>query len=267
MMLYNWCGCLGDYDPSLPYDEFIIAQSHMVKQRTIGTLGHDVLILTAHPPTITLGARSVREQISHIRVLPPEIYARHRSDDELFEEAKTYLGRHHHINLVKTNRGGSLWYHDHGVLQLYLVARVNPFGKSDVIDPLEEVMRRVLCDIGISAARADNNIRRRNNSFIGLWVKHKRIAALGVRIQKGGKHFVSMFGASLNIKQCQASSACIDPCGITGCEMTSIAQELGNGYGIPHSWIVPLISKHTQDVFDIQLIEKKFRPWEKQTCE
>ena len=263
MMLYDWCKCLGDYDPSLSYEEFIIAQSRLVTERLEGKLNCDLLIITAHPPTITLGARSLKEQLHHIRILPFELYSHEKSDDLLLAEAKKYLQLHYHINLVKTNRGGSLWYHDHGVLQLYLIAAVSSFGKSDVIDPLEEVLLRVLHDIGIPAERADQNTRQKDNSFIGVWVKHKKIAALGIRIQRGSNYSVSMFGASLNIKQCRSSSALIDPCGIASCEMTSVAQELNNGYGIPHSWIVPLIHTHIQDVFNVQLIEKKFRPWEK----
>ena len=268
LMVYDWCRCLGDYDPSRPYEDFIIAQSALVHQRLEGKLSTDILIVTAHPPTISLGASSLRQQIPHIRGLPEHIRNSTLPDDELFLAAKTYLEKNYHINLIKPkkNRGGSVWYHDHGVLQLYLIARINPEEITDIICPLEEVLIRTLAELGIAATRAKKEIRRSHNSFIGLWVKNKKIAAFGVRLERNDKHadkeYVSMFGASLNIKQCRVNSALIDPCGITGAEMTSIAQELNNGFGVPHSCIMPIIHKNLRDIFQTEIIEKKFKPWE-----
>ncbi|MEK7083378.1 MAG: hypothetical protein AAB972_04340 [Patescibacteria group bacterium] len=156
LTLYDWRHAGGLYNPLLPYKDFISAQKKVADQRMNQTCG-DTLIITAHPPTITLGARSLREQLPHIHALPAHIASADNAitDEQLLGQATEYLRHAHNINLVKTNRGGSVWYHDHGVLQLYLIMEVHAFGVSDIIYPLEEALLRTLNTIGIPARRAD----------------------------------------------------------------------------------------------------------------
>ena len=253
ILIRDWRGHGGSYSPFFPYERFVMAQEKIVRKRLEGIVAHDTLIITTHPPTITLGARSLKEQLSHIKPLPTRMKESTDPDDALLEKAASYLWRGHRINLVKTNRGGSVWYHDHGVLQLYLIAETEPFAAA-IIYPLEEVLLRALADLGVAATRANEHIRQKNKSFLGIWARGKKIAALGMRIQRHATRFVSMFGASLNVKSCKANSALIDPCGIPDCQMTSVANELNDDYRVSHSMLLPIVYEHIQDVFGITCI-------------
>ena len=253
-LIHDWRGYGGAYSPYLPYERFITVQKEMAQRKIEGLMIYDSLIITTHPPTITMGAGSLKKQLTSIRPLPPRIKESNDSDGLLLARAASYLWRNYRINLVKTNRGGSVWYHDHGVLQLYLIAEVEPFAITNIIYPLEEVLLRVLLDVGVRAMRAAQEVRQQNKSFIGIWAKGKKIAALGIRIIGNGRRFVSMFGASINVKRCTQNSMLIDPCGILNCQMTSIANELNDDYNISHAMLVPIICKHMQSVFGAQII-------------
>lgn len=251
LILYDWRGAGGLYTPLLPYNKFIVAQETIVRQH-LTKKQEDTLILTTHPPTITMGARSLREQLISIRLLPPRIVAiaPRISDRELMREAITYLRQACGIDLVKTNRGGSVWYHDHGVLQLYIIMEVDPFG-SRIVSLLEETLMHVLLAIGIPATRATEYKRHCDKRFLGVWVREKKIAAIGIRVRGSGTRFVSMFGASLNINPNQSTSNFVDPCGIPHCRTTSVAEELNTDCDVHHTSLLPLLRKYISDVFKV----------------
>lgn len=256
LTVYDWRHTKGLYNPSLPYEHFVTLQKTIVCNRLYQKCG-DICILTTHPPTITLGARSLREQLPHIHVLPAHIAVADIAipDEELLQQATAHLQYFYNIDLLKTNRGGSVWYHDHGVLQLYLIMEVQPFGISDIIYPLEEVLLRTLNDLGIKAMRADQSVRRVDKSFLGLWANEKKIAAIGIRVESNNGHFVSMFGASLNINPCLLTCNLIDPCGIPHRQMTSVAAELHNDYHVNDIQLTSLLCKHISDLFDTTIIK------------
>ena len=256
LTIYDWRGIKSIYNPRLRYEYFLDLQKTIVSLRLNQACG-DILILTTHPPTITLGARALREQLIHIRAMPLCIMAATLTipDEELLRSARSYLQRFYNINLVKTNRGGSVWYHDHGVLQLYLIMEVRPFGVSDIIYPLEEALLRTLNTIGIPATRAHPSVRRADKSFLGIWVNKKKIAAIGMRVQSGGGRFVSMFGASLNINPDQLACNLIDPCGIPNRRMTSVAAELRKDYSVNDVRLTSLLYKHISDIFGVMIVK------------
>ncbi|MEK7082890.1 MAG: lipoyl(octanoyl) transferase LipB [Patescibacteria group bacterium] len=256
LTVYDWRNNENLYNPSLPYEHFITAQKTIIHQRLNREHG-DILILTTHPPTITLGARSVREQLIHIRALPSHITDADTMipDEELLRQSVAYLRHFYDINLVKTNRGGSVWYHDNGVLQLYLIMEVPPFGVTNIVYSLEETLLRMLNDIGIPATRADESMRRTDKSFLGLWVNEKKIAAIGMRAQCHNGRFISMFGASLNINPCLPACNLIDPCGIPNRQMTSVAAELHNNYSVNDVRLTSLLYKHISNIFDVTIVK------------
>ena len=256
LTVYDWCHTGGLYNPMLAYEYFIASQTTVVYSRFDQKCG-DILILTTHPPTITLGARSVREQLPYIHALPAYITSTNIAipDKELLEQACLYLDCFYDIDLVKTNRGGSVWYHDNGVLQLYLIMEVPLFGVSNIVYSLEETLLRMLNDIGIPATRADESMRRADKSFLGLWVNEKKIAAIGMRAQCRNGRFVSMFGASLNINPCLPACNLIDPCGIPNRQMTSVAAELHNNYSVNDVRLTSLLYKHISDIFGVMIVK------------
>ncbi|MDP3779259.1 MAG: lipoyl(octanoyl) transferase LipB [bacterium] len=247
--IYDWRRDAAEYNPSLPYEQFIAAQYEIVQKRLKRQLTDDVLVLAAHPPTITLGARSLKEQLSHIRAFPRSIANTKIPDNDLLARARMALHHSCGIDLVKTSRGGSVWYHGPGVLQLYLIAEVPPFGISDIVFPLEELLLRILNDLRVPAARMDESLRSKDKRFIGIWVGEKKIAAIGIRIEHKYDHYVSMFGASLNINPDMSACEMIDPCGIPNRQMTSVARELGNKDGAEDAILIPIIRKHLGNVF------------------
>lgn len=245
------------YNPLSPYEQFVILQKNIAFDRLERNTG-DVMILTCHPPTITLGARSTHEQLSHIH-LNPALFNRinnETSNEHMFQQAKSFLNSTYHINLVKTNRGGSVWYHDRGVLQLYLIMAIQPFGIHDLIYRLEEVLLHTLLDLGVCASRASPHVRSLDKRFLGIWAHDQKIAALGMRVQSRGARFVSMFGASININHNLSACSIIDPCGIRDCYTTSVAQELNGPYDIYHSSLTTYLYKHITDLFNVCI--KKF---------
>lgn len=256
IIIYDWRMHAPEYNPLLPYQRFIEAQRDIVQRRLARLLTNDVLILTHHPPTITLGARSLKEQLSHIRAFLRNgaILNAAMPDDERLKRAALYLRQSYGVDLVKTNRGGSVWYHDPGVLQLYLIAEVPPYGISDIRYPLEEVLLRILADLGVAATRVNESVWRQDKSFIGIWVGEKKIAAIGIRIERRYDRCVSMFGASLNIAPDRTACEMIDPCGIPNRQMTSVAQELGTKDGLPYVALMPIIQKHTASVFGTKVL-------------
>ncbi len=247
--IYDWRKNTQAYNPSLPYEQFIAAQYEIVQKRLNCQLTNDVLILATHPPTITLGARSLKEQLSHIRAFPRSIAYTEIPDNELLAQACAALQRSCEIDLVKTNRGGSVWYHGPGVLQLYLIAEVPPFGISDIIFPLEELLLRILNDLDVHATRMNESLRREDKRLIGIWAQEKKIAAIGIRIEHKYDRCISMFGASLNINPDMSACGMIDPCGIPNRQMTSVARELGSQDDIPDAILLPIIHKHLGKVF------------------
>jgi len=249
VQVHNWRNTAKE---RFTYEEFMAAQLEMVRNRLNGTREHDAIILTTHPPTITLGRRSLKEQLSHIRVFSQTILESQLPDDELLRRARAYLQESCDIDLIKTNRGGSVWYHDHGVLQIYLIFQVPPFMMSGIIYPLEEALLRTLNGLNIKTERAPESIRKEDKSFLGLWVKERKIAALGMRIQSNGTNYVSMFGASLNVTPDMSGCEMIDPCGIPDRHMTSIAEEYGyaKGMEIP---LIPCLLVHLAHTFNIHI--------------
>ncbi len=242
--IYDWRKDAQEYNPSLPYERFIAAQHNIVQRRLNRQLTDDILILAIHPPTITLGARSLKEQLSHIRAFPRSIASIDIPDSDLLVQARAAMQHSCGIDLVKTSRGGSVWYHGPGVLQLYLISEVPPFGISDIIFPLEELLLRILSDLGVRAARMNESIRREDKRFIGIWAQEKKIAAIGIRIEHKYDRCVSMFGAGLNINPDMSACAMIDPCGIPDRQMTSVARELGSQDDVPDAILLPIIHKH-----------------------
>ena len=56
-----------------------------------------------------------------------------------------------------------------------------------------------------------------------MWVEQRKIASVGIRIAR----WVTSHGFALNVETDLSYFELIHPCGITGCEMTSISKELG----------------------------------------
>ena len=73
-------------------------------------------------------------------------------------------------------------------------------------------------DYGIRAGRRDG--------LTGVWAGGKKLASIGVRISTG---WITSHGFALNVTTDLSGFSTIVPCGIHGCDVTSIAELRGRG--------------------------------------
>ena len=121
------------------------------------------------------------------------------------------------IKVIKTNRGGKITLHDKGQKIVYFVINLNK-RKKDIrkfINIIEKTIIEVLKKYNI-----DSRSDRKN---IGIWVKNKKIAAIGIRVSK----WIAYHGFPLNVNNNLNQYKKIKPCGLKSELITSIKNEIG----------------------------------------
>ena len=181
----------------------------------------DLLLILEHPHVITLGRRGNR---SHLI-----------ASSEVLEAMK--------IPIFHVERGGDVTYHGPGQMVVYPILDLKEYGYRLIryIGQLEEVILRVLIDFRIQGKR--DSLNR------GVWVDGEKIASVGVAI----KRWVSFHGFSLNYETNLKYFELINPCGLEGKKMTSMAKILGKEISRERLW--ERISFHSKEVFQ--------KDWEK----
>ena len=182
-----------------PYRAAWALQHELVKARAAGEVG-DQLLLVEHPAVLTLGRQS---DPAHVRATAAELAGRG-------------------IELVRVERGGEVTYHGPGQLVAYPIIRLVERGLllRPFVRALETAMSQTAAAFGVAAARREG--------YPGCWCdpegeRPRKLGALGLRIERG----VSYHGIALNVTTDLADFELIDPCGLPGAEVTSIARELG----------------------------------------
>ncbi len=156
--------------------------------------GENIVLVTEHFPVITLGYRRQKEQL---RLSYPELSA-------------------HGIPLVESDRGGGATYHGPGQLVVYPIfsSLLRRSGVRQFVTFLEEVMQQLCASYGVSTER--------RSGFPGIWVGERKIGAVGIAVRRG----ISLHGFAVNISVDLRPFSYIIPCGLTGVDVTSIAQEV-----------------------------------------
>jgi lipoyl(octanoyl) transferase len=191
------------------YAEGLAVQQRVVEARKAGRIG-DTLLLLEHPPVLTLGRNSHREN-----VLASDEFLRTRG-----------------VELHEINRGGDVTYHGPGQLVGYPIVdlrgdlpgkRGPHLGPVDFMRLLEEVMIRVCYDFGVPAQRISGRT--------GVWTiasgsvpnpaNEKKICAMGIHVSQG----VTSHGFALNVTTDLRDFDLIVPCGITDRAVTSLELE------------------------------------------
>ena len=93
------------------------------------------------------------------------------------------------IKIIKSNRGGKVTLHNPGQKIIYFVINLNN-RKKDIrkfINSIEESIIQFLKGYKIQSKKDKKNI--------GIWVKDKKIAAIGIRVSR----WVAYHGCSINI--------------------------------------------------------------------
>ncbi len=147
------------------------------------------LLLLEHPPVFTLGRNADRANVLDAGPIP----------------------------VVEIDRGGDVTYHGPGQLVGYpiLSLRERRLGAREHVERLERAIVAVLALYGVPAATRP--------SEVGVWSARGKIAALGVRIERG----VTMHGFALNVATDPAPFRRIHPCGVAGAAVTTLSEELG----------------------------------------
>lgn len=183
----------------MPYREAWQRQRSLVEARAADA-APDTLLLVEHDPVLTLG--------------------RHASDDHVVASPAEL--RQRGIEVIRVERGGEVTYHGPGQLVAYPVVRLRDHGilLRPFVRALESAMADVAASYGVEAAARPG--------YPGIWVavsgpRPRKLGALGLRVERG----ITYHGIALNIATRLEDFGLIDPCGMAGLDVTSIARELG----------------------------------------
>ena len=119
------------------------------------------------------------------------------------------------IKIIKTNRGGKITLHNPGQKIIYFVINLNN-RKKDIrkfINTIEVSIIEFLKLLKINAKKDKKNI--------GIWVKERKIAAIGLRVSR----WVAFHGFSINISNNLKEYLKIVPCGLNNKKITSVYLE------------------------------------------
>ena len=119
------------------------------------------------------------------------------------------------INLIKTKRGGKITWHGPGQLVCYFVINLNN-RKRDIRNFISLIENSII--ESLKEYRINSQSDKKN---IGIWVKRKKIAAIGIRVSR----WVAYHGFSVNIKNNLNDYKKIMPCGLDNEKVTSLKNE------------------------------------------
>lgn len=148
------------------------------------------LLLTEHPPVITLGKSSDDKNIV--------------TNQDILESKN--------IDVVEIDRGGDVTFHGPGQIVGYPIFNLENF-KKDIhwyLRSIEEVIIQTLVHFGISAGRIKD--------LTGVWIKNQKICAIGIKVTR----WVTMHGFALNVSTQLDYFNHIVPCGISDKTVTSM---------------------------------------------
>ena len=177
------------------------------------------LILTEHPPVITLGKSSDEHNIV--------------TNKDILESKN--------IEVVNIDRGGDVTFHGPGQIVGYPIFNLENF-KKDIhwyLRSIEEVIIQTLAQFDITAGRIDG--------LTGVWANNQKICAIGIKVTR----WVTMHGFALNVSTALDYFNHIIPCGINDKSVTSM-YELKNTV-INKNLVKEKICESFEDVFRVEI--------------
>ena len=147
----------------------------------------DLLWILEHPLTYTAGIRSSKEEVLDKKIV-----------------------------LIKTNRGGKITIHNPGQKIIYLVLDLNK-RKKDIKNLIKIIENSIIEFLKIYKIRSYSDKKN-----IGIWVKKKKIAAIGIRVSQ----WIAYHGCSININNSLKPYKKIIPCGLDNKKVTSVKSEI-----------------------------------------
>ncbi len=194
-------------------------QSAAVAARHAGRLDRELLILLEHAPVFTMGRRGGRHNL-----IVPESRLKSRG-----------------IKIEHVERGGDITYHGPGQLVAYLIMDLNHANLSvtEFVAGLENAMIQTAAHWQV-AARSDPQYR-------GAWVSQRKLGSVGITVRRG----VTFHGLALNVNTDLEPFSWINPCGLTHCTMTTLANE--SNHAIEMGTVKQQMEKQLSSLFDFTL--------------
>ena len=176
------------------YREAHRRQLELVERLHVNENEEDRCLVLEHPAVFTLGRNG---STGHIGV----------SSEFLADR---------NIDVIRVERGGEVTYHGPGQLVCYPLVNLKRRGLSviEFVGLLESIMQSVTREFGLEA-RADARNR-------GIYVNEGKIGSIGIAVKRG----ISFHGLALNVDLDLTPFSWINPCGLNGVAMTSMAREL-----------------------------------------
>jgi lipoyl(octanoyl) transferase len=203
---------------TVPYEEAGVAQRWLRDARQEQAIP-DVLLLLEHPPVYSRGRRSTAEELPMAR--------------EWYEAQG--------IEVRDTDRGGRVTYHGPGQLVAYPIVDLRPYGDDvhEYVRRLEQVAIGALADHGVSAETIEgltgvwtqgtpppggrrDEMRNGAPQIVPSAEEARKIGSIGVHVSRG----VTTHGLAVNVNNDLQPFEWIVPCGIEGCQVTSLSREL-----------------------------------------
>lgn len=177
------------------YAEALAFQRAVAQARIAGAIPEDVLILTQHPPVVTLG-RATKERSL---LSSPELLAARG------------------VELHEVERGGDVTFHGPGQLVGYPIVDLGRH-RRDLhwyLRQIEETLILAAAEFGVPAERSAG--------LTGVWTggAERKLASIGVH----ARDWVTWHGFALNVTTDLSFFDLIVPCGIQGVVMTSLERE------------------------------------------
>jgi lipoyl(octanoyl) transferase len=225
----------------VPYDEGLVAQRWLRDAREEGSIP-DVLLLLEHPPVYTRGRRATPEELP----MADEWYAMQG------------------IELRDTDRGGRVTYHGPGQLVAYPIVDLRAYGDDvhEYVRRLERVAIASLAQYGVTAQTIEG--------LTGVWTEGeppgpssrrienvgksdgigpqpdeaRKIGSIGVHVSRG----ITTHGLAINVNNDLQPFEWVVPCGIEGCQPSSLSRELGSEQNL--SAFATTVADNFSDVYD-----------------
>ena len=141
------------------------------------------------------------------------------------------------IKVIPTNRGGKITLHNPGQKVIYFVLNLN-YRKKDIRNLVSKIEKCIINFLKIYKING-----RSDKKNIGIWVKRKKIAAIGIRVSR----WVAFHGCSININNDLKDYKKIIPCGLNNEMITSVYNE--------KKMIVKNVNKNLKEVF-VEILSK-----------
>jgi lipoyl(octanoyl) transferase len=148
--------------------------------------GNDLLWILEHPLTFTSGIRSKKKEILDKK-----------------------------IKIIKTNRGGKITLHNPGQKIVYIALDLNN-KKKDIRNLVGQIENSIIEFLKLYNIKSNSD-----KENIGIWVRGKKIAAIGIRVSQ----WIAYHGCSININNNLKHYKKIIPCGLDNNKVTSMEKE------------------------------------------